>query len=126
MSDMVKDVLEFHQKFGVPRLDKPGFPSKDRITLRMGLIREEFGELHSAIARRCLPETADAIADLIYVLIGTAHEFGIPLDQVWDAVQASNMAKEGGATREDGKILKPRGWEAPDIAGILRAHGWVE
>lgn len=126
MSDMVKDVLEFHQKFGVPSLDTPGFPSPKRVTLRIDLIREEFSEFQWAIDDRDLPATADAIADLIYVLIGTAHEFGIPLEPIWDAVQASNMAKEGGATREDGKILKPPGWSAPDIAGILRAHGWAE
>lgn len=43
----------------------------------------------------------------------------IDLPDVWEAVQAANMAKEGGGTREDGKILKPPGWQAPDIAGIL-------
>jgi hypothetical protein len=35
------------------------------------------------------------------------------------------MAKEGGGAREDGKILKPPGWVAPDIAGVLRKHGWL-
>lgn len=27
--------------------------------------------------------------------------------------------KEGGETRDDGKVLKPPGWAAPDVAGIL-------
>ena len=133
---MISDVREFHERFGVPVETVPTVPSVERRELRMRLIAEEFNELKDAFGFRdmgggekwlsdCdLPETADAIADLIYVLIGTAHEFGIPLDDVWNAVQVSNMSKLGGATRPDGKILKPEGWKAPDVAGILKAHGW--
>lgn len=29
------------------------------------------------------------------------------------------MLKVGGATREDGKILKPPGWQPPQIAPLL-------
>jgi predicted HAD superfamily Cof-like phosphohydrolase len=126
-----QDVRDFHEKFGQPVLEKPTLPTSDRLLLRERLITEEYNELIKALGLDLsepgsfdMPETADAIADLIYVLIGTAHELGIPLGHVWNAVQASNMAKEGGPTRGDGKILKPAGWMAPDIAGILRAHGW--
>lgn len=141
MSDcptMIEDVAAFHEKFGVPVLTNPTVPRLGRINLRERLITEEYRELIEAMGfrrhgsdeeyntRADLPETADAIADLIYVLIGTAHEFGIPLQPVWDEVQRSNMAKEGGATRVDGKVMKPPGWVAPDIAGILKAHGWKE
>lgn len=132
---MIDDVKSFHDKFGVPVLTVPTVPSGERIALRMRLIAEEFDELREAIAVRetidnewlsdCdLPETADAIADLIYVLIGTAHEFGIPLQAVWDRVHAANMAKEGGGTDAKGKIQKPPGWVAPDVAGALRDAGW--
>jgi predicted HAD superfamily Cof-like phosphohydrolase len=131
-----QDVRDFHSKFGQPALDNPAVPSEDRIALRWRLIAEEFEELRDALGVGCphgansplrpadLPEVADAIADAIYVLVGTAHEFGIPLGHVWNAVHSSNMAKEGGPTRIDGKILKPEGWQAPDVAGILKAHGW--
>jgi predicted HAD superfamily Cof-like phosphohydrolase len=102
--------------------------------LRWKLIYEEYHELYEALGGAAmmasenteanLPETADAIADLIYVLIGTAHEFGIPLADVWAEVQRTNMAKTGGATRSDGKVMKPEGWQAPDIEGVLRRAGW--
>ena len=137
---MIDDVKAFHDKFGVPAVDKPQIPGDERIALRERLISEEYEELMVALGfcsyhsdmgsgwQRCtttsLPETADAIADLIYVLIGTAHEFGIPLRAVWDAVHVSNMAKVGGGQDSKGKIQKPPGWVAPDVAGVLEAHGW--
>jgi predicted HAD superfamily Cof-like phosphohydrolase len=76
------------------------------------------------MAAKSLPDIADAIADSIYVLVGTALEYGIPLDRVWAAVRAANMAKVDPVTglvrkRADGKILKPDGWQPPDIAGVL-------
>lgn len=139
---MISDVTAFHAKFGIPIQTVPAVPSEERLALRERLITEEYSELMVALgyaeyhsdmgagwmrpadSTPNLPETADAIADLVYVLIGAALEFGIPLQAVWDRVQATNMAKEGGPTRADGKILKPLGWVAPDIEGCLREHGW--
>lgn len=115
--DMISDVREFHERFGVPILDKPQLTT--RCGLRMALCGEEHEELITAIYGGDLEATADAIADCLYVLIGTAHEFGIPLEAVWREVHAANMRKIGGATREDGKILKPNGWVAPNIAAAL-------
>ena len=66
---------------------------------------------------------ADGIADLIYVLLGTALSYGIHIAPIWDEVQRTNMAKEGGATRHDGKVLKPEGWQPPDVRGILLKQG---
>lgn len=132
---MIQDVRAFHERFGVPVLGRPEVPSDDRVNLRMRLIAEEFNELKEALGFReiggdkwlgeCdLIETADAIADLIYVLIGTAHEFGIPLGHVWNAVQESNMAKVGGGQDAKGKIQKPEGWKPPPVREILIAHGY--
>ncbi|MFD6517631.1 hypothetical protein [Rhodococcus sp. NPDC060176] len=56
-----------------------------------------------------------------------AGTLGIPLQAVWDEVQRSNMAKvvEGVVVRDPvtNKILKPDGWTAPDIAGVLERAG---
>jgi predicted HAD superfamily Cof-like phosphohydrolase len=71
-----------------------------------------------------LPEVADALADLDYVIEGTRLEFGIDGGPIADAVHAANMRKVGGPTRADGKILKPDEWEPPDIAGELKKQGW--
>lgn len=121
-SNLIEDVLAFHIAGGIPVGAKPQFPSPDRVELRKKLVEEEYGELSLGIVSRDMTETADAIADLIYVLIGMALEFGIPLARVWNEVQRSNMAKFPGGlvtSRADGKILKPDGWTPPDIARII-------
>ncbi len=61
--------------------------------LRLRLIVEEVGELASAIAEGDAVEAADALADISYVTVGGALAFGLPLPEVWEAVQASNMTK---------------------------------
>lgn len=61
--------------------------------LRMRLMTEELGETARALTTGNMVEFADGLADLIYVAVGTAIAYGIPLDRVWDEVQRSNMAK---------------------------------
>lgn len=120
--DWVENVLEFHKKFRPAMIGAtPAAPAVDVGHLRMRFVREEFGELEDAFAEHDIPEMADAIADLIYVLIGQAITYGIDIRPVWDAVHAANMAKTAG-TRADDKVQKPPGWVAPDVAAILAAQ----
>jgi predicted HAD superfamily Cof-like phosphohydrolase len=69
--------------------------------------------------------TADALADLDYVVNGGAVCFGIPLPLVTAEVHRSNMSKLGAdgepLMSPDGKILKGPNYREPDIAGLL-AH----
>ncbi len=110
------DVAAFHMKFDHPAGGKIKLRMKK---LRRRLIREEAKELCKAIKRNDEVEVIDGICDLMYVTVGTAVAMGIDLEPFWDAVQKANMAKEGGGKRGDGKVLRPEGWQAPDIAGIL-------
>jgi len=95
-------------------------PSKLR---RIALIAEELRELTDALGNDNLVEAADAIADLLYVTYGTAVEMGLPADALVSEVHRSNMTKLGEdgkpILREDGKILKGPGYQAPDIRGVL-------
>lgn len=128
----IRDVAKFHRMTDTPVLDVPEFPAPERCDLRDELIGEETKELREAIALRDMVEVADGIIDDIYVLIGAGHELGLPMQALWDEVQRCNEAKaieQPDGTfkvvyRADGKILKPEGWTPPDIAGVLRAHGW--
>ena len=64
-------------------------------------------------------EAIDGIGDSLYVQFGAAIEFGVNMEPIFDEIHRSNMAKVGGATRADGKTLKPEGWTPPDIAGKI-------
>lgn len=129
MKTIMDDVRAFHEACGVPVQYRPAAPSAERVELRAKLIHEEVNdELLPALARGDLVEAADAMADAIYVIVGTALEYGIPLGDVWAAVQAANMAKVDTQTgqvrrRVDGKILKPEGWTPPNIDAVLRRAG---
>ena len=115
-------VREFHAKFDQPIVDKPKIAGTFRMNLRGRLITEEISETFGALATDNLIEIADGIADSIYVLLGTAIEYGIDLDPVFKEVHRSNMEKTPGKERADGKILKPEGWIPPRIKEILDAQ----
>lgn len=86
------------------------------------LVKEEFYELTVAVKNFDIVETADACADLIWVIEGLCHSLGIPLQQVWDEVARSNFSKtiDGKLIkREDGKVLKPDTYSPPDIKTII-------
>lgn len=91
--------------------------------LRVGLLLEEASEFAEAIVKGDKVALADAIADVIYVAIGTAIAFKIPLDKIFDEVHRSNMTK---ASKGAGDLLlkglsaKSGEYSAPDIARILR------
>lgn len=122
------DVEEFHHAFKINANERPSFPDAPEQALRLKLIFEEYSELCEAHNEQDLVEVADAIADIVYVACGMAVSYGIPLNEVWDEVHRSNMAKlhpelHTPIYREDGKVMKPPGWTKPDIEGVLNACG---
>lgn len=102
---------------------KPEIPKLEIQRLNMHLIKEEWEELQDAVEVCDLVEMADAMADLIYVIVGMAVTHGIPLEEVFAEVHRTNMAKfpEGKVLRRasDGKVMKPEGWRPPDIKYII-------
>ncbi len=101
----------------------PRIPPQAIDDLCENLINEELKELREADENEDLVEMADAIADLIWVLVCKAMCYGIPLTRVWAEVARTNLAKfpDGKVIRRpsDGKIMKPEGWQPPDIKRIL-------
>lgn len=60
-------------------------------------------------------------ADLQYVVSQAALYYGIPADAAFNRVHNSNMTKVIGGKvifREDGKILKPDTYQAPEMSGL--------
>jgi len=117
------DVVAWHRAAGVPVADRPLPLTPDRLALRLALLAEEYRELVEALEAGDVAGAAKEAADLITVVLGTDAEQGIDSDAVWAEVHRSNMAKLGTdgtvVRRADGKILKPAGWTAPDIAAVL-------
>lgn len=78
--------------------------------LRIRLLDEEYYELIEALNYGDRVQIAKELADLVYVVVGTAIAMGIPFNEVFTALQTSNMSKIGRDGkihfREDGKVLK--------------------
>jgi predicted HAD superfamily Cof-like phosphohydrolase len=88
-------VEEFHMTFDQIILAAPSIPKEGRIKLRLGLIREETNELEAAYTDGNVIEMADALADIVYVVLGTVLESGLKLDfnRLFAEVHRSNMSK---------------------------------
>ena len=117
-------VREFHEAFGLIHNDQPTLNLPNGIpALRQDLLAEEVEEYETAVARRDLVGIADALADITYVVYGTALTYGIDLDAVLVEVHRSNMSKLGASGRplyrQDGKVMKGSNYSPPDIAGVL-------
>lgn len=110
-------VRDFNEKFDVPVMARPTIPETVRRYLRMDLIEEEAGELLHAIDTCDIPLVADGIADTIYVCLGAALDFGIPIVEIWEEVHRTNMLKM--KTSNGAKIMKPEGWQPPQIDAII-------
>jgi predicted HAD superfamily Cof-like phosphohydrolase len=123
MNRIQLQVTEFHKKFGVPVGERPAMPPRARCDLRLKLMYEELWELEEALLDTWqgydLSAVADALGDLLYVVFGTAVECGIDMQPIVDEIHKSNLTKDGGGQRADGKVLKGPGYVAPDIAAVL-------
>mgnify|MGYP002414128021 CR=1 FL=1 len=98
----------------------------DTQKLRVDLIQEELDELKEAFDNEDVIEVADALTDLLYVIYGAGHAYGLDLDKCFEEVHASNMSKLGAdgkpIHREDGKVLKGPDFFQPDLNKCLHFH----
>lgn len=144
-----KQVRKFMEEANQEVHDVPTVPSERTRVLRAKLIMEEALEtirglgigviadgrgrndpmfdIHSGnlqfkdIGDPDLVEVADGCADIKVVTTGTLISCGIDDEPLQDIIDESNLAKfgEGHRIREDGKLVKPSDWKAPDIQFIL-------
>jgi predicted HAD superfamily Cof-like phosphohydrolase len=126
MRDEQAMVDEFHRKFSIVAKATPTDLNEETKRLRVRLIEEEFDELKEAMAGGDLAAIAKELADLLYVVYGTAVSYGIDMDPVFREVHRSNMSKVGGYKREDGKWVKPATYSPARIEPILAEQGPVQ
>jgi hypothetical protein len=116
---MFKDVGEFHEQ--VLELDPPihvSLISGEWCIERARFLIEEVEEFGGASMVGDMVGAADALADIIYVALGTAWQMGLPFEQIWQVVHDANMKKRRGMTKRGNAIdaVKPEGWVAPEPA----------
>lgn len=90
-------VGQFHETFGHPKRDKlqKNLLTEDpeQVQFRLNLIHEEVRELVTAVKDKNLTEVIDGLTDILYVVYGMGHVFGIDLDRAFQATHDSNMSK---------------------------------
>lgn len=126
MRDEQAMVEEFHRTFSIVAQEIPADLDEETKRLRVRLIEEEFDELKESMVGGDLAAIAKEMADLLYVVYGTAVSYGIDMDPVFREVHRSNMSKVGGYKREDGKWMKPATYSPACIEPILAEQGPVQ
>ena len=111
-------VRRFHKKFRLTLNSKPVIPDDKTKELRVKLIFEEVNELIKAINSDNIENIAKELADVLYVVYGTAASYGIDIDEVFDRVHKSNMTKSA-EKNSYGKIKKGPNYEPPYLGDLV-------
>lgn len=121
----ISAVREFHFACRYSHSNSPSIDDAERRDLWAKLIGEETEELLAALSASDLINVADGIGDVIYVCVGAALAFGLPIEDIFREIHRSNMSKMGSEgkveRRADGKILRGESYTPPDISRILQA-----
>ena len=123
MDKHLQQLRELHERFAchikeAPTAELP--PGIGEVWAR--LIQEELDEYREALAAGDIIDIADALSDLLYVVMGTYLSHGLQdkAERLFDEVHRSNMSKldEDGQPiyRADGKVLKSELYVPPDLA----------
>lgn len=122
-------VRDFHTKYGAGVDEEL---TEDNLSLRLALINEEYEEVWQEFYDQYdwndfydkKPEQIDKkaltkeLSDLIYVVIGTGVQLGLPLEEVFKRTHYSNMTKSA-EKREDGKVLKGENYVPPNLDDLF-------
>ena len=124
MTKVFTDIAMFLKACGQDFSSTPTGPN-DLSNLYLKLIKEETLEFFEAIEENDDAEQLDACFDMIWVIVGYMHSRGWDCDASWDEGAKSNLSKIDAATgkvirREDGKILKPEGWQPPNFEQFVK------
>lgn len=117
MTNPFKDIDTFHTA-----CDQE--PSESNYKMYLSLIDEEYTELKDAIDANDRLEQLDALVDILVVTMGAIRAGGFDSEGAWNEVMQTNFAKIDPTTgkvrkREDGKVLKPEGWQPPNLTSYI-------
>ena len=69
---------------------------------------------------------ADSMVDAWYYMLNIASKHGMNLSKLFDVIHRANMNKRDPQTGQfirresDGKVIKPEGWQPPDVEGEIK------
>lgn len=125
MTDLLKDIDNFHKKYGFEKNEKVDIPNNNElINFRTAFLMEELAEYTNAITKKDAAGALDALVDIVYIALGTAWLYNLPFEKAWNEVQKANMSKIR-AKDKTGKrgtkfdVIKPKDWKAPNIEKII-------
>jgi predicted HAD superfamily Cof-like phosphohydrolase len=93
----------------------------------INMLQEELDELHEAFKNNDRVEIADALADIIYVAMGTMAKHGMDYERIMHEVCQSNESKYQKDSEtdelvlvknENGKIVKGENFKSPDLSFV--------
>ena len=121
MSKVFTDVQVFMSAAGQTTTEK----NIEQSFLYHRLICEEYNEYIQAKNANDEVEEIDACFDMIWVIIGYMLSRGWDCNKIWDEGALSNLRKIDKETRkvlkrEDGKVLKPEGWQPPNFSKFVK------
>lgn len=121
MSDIFSDQRKFMRVCG----QTTDSANLDQFWLNCDLVREEVQELEEALMSDDAVAQLDALIDILVVAARAIHSLDVDAEGAWKEVMRSNFAKVDPSTgkitrREDGKMLKPAGWEPPRLTAFVR------
>lgn len=127
--NMIDKLKEFNNKYGIKyREELQNNPSVDSNLIRYELMKEENEEFLNALYNNDIVEVADAVGDMLYILLGTVLDLGLQ-DKIIDIfyeIHNSNLSKLGEdgnpIYREDGKLLKGPNFFPPNLVKVLGIH----
>lgn len=148
-NDWMMDIEDFHRKFGIAYEGKPRMLPEDLLAFRLKFLREELVEYSGVTADaqelidypeeshtfgmvECLDKSLDALVDLVYVALGTAHLHGFAFNEAWRRVHSANMRKVRAPSVDASRaatgrghafdVIKPDGWVPPSHKDLVEDH----
>lgn len=132
-ANVFDDTFDFQVKYGLMSREEmvekaPYFIEKNNLMMKIGHLKEELAEIEKAAENGDLAEFADGIIDLIYVAAGLGNLCRLPMKQLWNDVQNSNMVGKERVTSLDNAtkrgstfdVRKTDKWVGPRGADIIK------
>lgn len=127
---MTKDEIFFLFKMMLDEMMELGATVDEAHEIKYAMIKmiaesKDIPQITGVPVEVLIGEQADALVDCYYYSLNAAAKKGVNLSKVFNVVHAANMAKRDPTTgkflkRQDGKIIKPEGWVAPNITAEIK------